>query len=48
LKRTGTILDGTIGEKTLETPQIKDMVEFSGGDRIIIVRPRSTVDSGLQ
>ena len=45
LKRTETILDGTIGKKTLQSPQIEDMVEFSGGDRVIIVRPRSTLDS---
>lgn len=48
LTQTGTILDGTIGKKTLETPQMKDMVEFSGGNRIIIVRPRSSSDSELQ
>lgn len=34
-----TIIDGTIGNKTLQTPQIKDFIAYSHGDTIIIVQP---------
>jgi hypothetical protein len=39
LMQTGTILDGTIGTKTMATPQVQDFIKFSGGNRVIIVRP---------
>jgi RHS repeat-associated protein len=39
LLRTGTILDGTIGEKTMNTPQIQDFIRFSGGNKVIIIKP---------
>lgn len=39
LKTTGTILDGTIGNKTMASPQIQDFIQFSGGDDVIIIRP---------
>lgn len=34
-----TIIDGTIGIKTLETPQVRDFIRYSQGNTIIIVRP---------
>jgi hypothetical protein len=40
LVRGRLILDGTIGSKTLASPQIRDFVNFSGGYRVIIVRPQ--------
>ncbi|MCI5132889.1 MAG: hypothetical protein D3904_15580, partial [Candidatus Electrothrix sp. EH2] len=40
LKKTGTILDGTIGNKTSNTPQIRDFINFSGGDNVLIIKPR--------
>jgi hypothetical protein len=43
--QTGNILDGTIGEKTLLSPQIQDFINFSGGNNVIIVRP--TVGPGF-
>jgi RHS repeat-associated protein len=39
LNTTGTILDGTIGGKTMSSPQIQDFIQFSGGDKVIIIRP---------
>ncbi len=33
------IFDGTIGMKTSSTPQVMDFIKFSGGDKVIIVRP---------
>jgi hypothetical protein len=33
------IMDGTIGLKWWETPQIKDFYKYSGGNNITIVRP---------
>jgi hypothetical protein len=33
------ILDVTIGDKTLTTPQIRSFIQFSNGDKIILVRP---------
>jgi hypothetical protein len=39
LKQTGTILDGTIGDKTLATPQIQEFIIFSHGDNVIIIKP---------
>ncbi|GLC31550.1 DNRLRE domain-containing protein [Clostridium omnivorum] len=39
LKATGNILDGTIGNKTMTSPQIQDFIKFSGGDKVIIIRP---------
>jgi hypothetical protein len=35
-----TILEGTIGAKTLTSPQMQNYLNFSGGDGIIIVRPQ--------
>lgn len=39
LKKAGKILDGTIGGKTMGSPQIQDMISYSGGYTIEIVRP---------
>ena len=39
LQQSGTILGGTIGTKTLNTPQVQDFINFSGGNKVIIVRP---------
>jgi hypothetical protein len=39
LMQTRKILDGTIGNKTLSSPQAIDFFNFSGGDEIIFVRP---------
>jgi RHS repeat-associated protein len=39
LKTTRTILDGTIGNKTVTSPQIQDFIQFSGGDNVIIIKP---------
>ena len=39
LMQTGNILDGTIGDKTLSSPQVQDFINFSGGNNVIIVRP---------
>lgn len=40
LVQSRTILDGTIGAKTMADDQIVDFIEFSGGYRVMIVRPR--------
>lgn len=40
LQQTGTILDGTIGNKTSNTPQIVDFQNFSGGNDVIVVKPQ--------
>jgi predicted carbohydrate-binding protein with CBM5 and CBM33 domain len=40
LQRTRTILDGTIGDKPLSMPQVQDFINFSGSDRVFIVRPQ--------
>jgi hypothetical protein len=42
LPRTGTILDGTIGNKTPNTPQVQDFINFSGGNKVIIVSWHTT------
>ena len=34
-----TIIDGTIGIKTLQTPQIRDFISYTQGNTVIIVRP---------
>ncbi len=34
-----TIIDGTIGIKTLRTPQIRDFISYTQGNTVIIVRP---------
>jgi len=39
LKKTEIILDGTIGGKTMSSPQIQDFIQFSGGDKVIIIKP---------
>lgn len=39
LRGSNTMVDGTIGSKTADSPQIKQFVEFSGGGRVIIMRP---------
>ena len=31
LMRTGKILDGTIGDKTMSSPQVQDFINLSGG-----------------
>jgi hypothetical protein len=36
LPGTGTILDGTIGDKTMSTPKFRIS---SGGNKVIIVKP---------
>jgi RHS repeat-associated protein len=40
LEQTGIILDGTIGNKTVNTPQIQDFIKFSIGNKVIIIRPK--------
>jgi hypothetical protein len=40
LEQTGIILDGTIGNKTINTPQIQDFIKFSIGNKVIIIRPK--------
>jgi hypothetical protein len=39
LLQTRKILDGTIGTKTLNSPQAIDFLNFSGGFDILFVRP---------
>jgi RHS repeat-associated protein len=45
LIQTGNILDGTIGNKTLLSPQVQDFIKFSNGNSVIIIRP--TVGAGF-
>lgn len=45
LNQIKTILEGTIGNKTMNLPQIQDFRSFSGGYRVIIVTP--TVGPGF-
>lgn len=33
------IFDGTVGGKSLLTPQVQDFIRFSNGAKVIIVRP---------
>jgi hypothetical protein len=45
LMQTGNILDGTIGRKSLLSPQPQDFINFSQGDDVIIINP--TVGPGF-
>ncbi|HWX22414.1 MAG TPA: DUF6531 domain-containing protein [Candidatus Binatia bacterium] len=41
----GVIIEGTIGDKTFASPQIQDFINFSGGNRVVIIRP--TIGAGF-
>jgi len=41
LRQSGRILEGTIGDKAMTDPQIKDFRTYSGGFKVEIVRPQT-------
>lgn len=45
LPSQSVILEGTIGNKSMLTSQIQDFINFSGGSRVVLVRP--TVSPGF-